>query len=73
MTEIVAVTYMKCPFCTAKNHCDSCSAELSAALEQKSGIRSACVNIPDKTAKLEHSLDPDGLEDLLDAMGLLVG
>lgn len=73
MTEIVAVTYTKCPFCTAKNHCQSCSEELSEALRQKSGIRSACVNIPDKTAELEHSLDPDTLEDLLDAMGLLVG
>lgn len=73
MTEIIPVTYMKCPFCTAKNHCDRCGEELNEALVRKSGITAARVNVPDKTALLEHTLDADTLEDVLDGMGLLVG
>lgn len=73
MCETVTITYMKCQFCTAKNHCAACGAELSQALVQKPGIAAAQVNVPDHTARLEHTLDPDTLEDVLDAMGLLVG
>lgn len=73
MEETLRITYVKCQFCTAKNHCAACSAELGEALAQKQGIRAAQVNVPDHTVRLVHSLDPDGLEDTLDAMGLLVG
>ncbi len=73
MEETLRITYMKCQFCTAKNHCAACSAELGAALAQKPGIRAALVNVPDCTVRLRHSLAPDALEDTLDAMGLLVG
>lgn len=71
--DTVSVIYMKCQFCTAKNHCESCSEELAAALAGKPGVQSARVNIPDKKVFLEHSLDPDDLEDTLDEMGLLLG
>lgn len=73
MCETIPVTYVKCQFCTAKNHCAACGAELGEALAAKKGVRSAVVNIPDHTARLDHDLDGDELEDMLDAMGLLVG
>lgn len=73
MTDVLKITYVNCGFCTAKNHCAACGAEISEALEQKSGISAARVNIPDRSLLVEHALDGDELEDLLDAMGLLVG
>ena len=80
MTETLTITYMKCSFCTAKNHCSACgvqalyglTAQLSAALEEKPGVLSAQLNIPDNSLCIGHALDRDALEDLLDGMGLLV-
>ena len=46
--------------------------ELSAALEEKPGVLSAQLNIPDNSLCIGHALDRDALEDLLDGMGLLV-
>lgn len=71
--ETLAITYLNCGFCTAKNHCTACGGELSSALEQKPGIARAQVNVPDRTLLIEHTLDAEGLEDLLDGMGLLIG
>lgn len=73
MMETLDITYINCDFCTAKNHCAACGAELSEALERKPGIARARVNIPDRSLLVDHSLDGDALEDLLDGMGLLVG
>lgn len=73
MTETLSVTYMKCAFCTAKNHCESCGAELSEALEQKGGVTAAYFNLPEKTARIDHTLDPDDLEEILEDMSVLVG
>lgn len=73
MTETLTISYLNCGFCTAKNHCRTCGAELARSLEAKPGITAALVSIPDHTLQITHSMDPDGLEDLLDGMGLLVG
>ena len=73
MEETLKITYTNCGFCTAKNHCAACGAALAEALAKKPGIVSARINLPEHTAGIVHSLDRDGLEDLLDGMGLLVG
>ena len=73
MEETLKISYMNCDFCTAKNHCASCGAELAQALAGKPSVTAAAVNIPDHSLQITHSLDPDGLEDTLDAMGLLLG
>lgn len=72
MKEVLTITRTKCTFCTAKNHCAACGEELAAALIEKPGVLSAEVDIPEKTLRIEHSLDRDILEDVLDGMGLLV-
>lgn len=72
MIEILTVTRTKCSFCTAKNHCAACGEELSAALAEKPGILAAELDIPKKTLRLEHNMDRDALEDLLDGMGLII-
>lgn len=72
MAETVAVAYVKCGFCTAKNHCAACGEELSAALERKHGITSAVLDLLGHTLRVEHSLDLEDLEDLLDGMGLMM-
>ena len=73
MEETLRISYMNCDFCTAKNHCAACGAELAEALAQKAGIERAEMNIPDHTLRIVHSMDSDDLEDLLDGMGVLVG
>lgn len=73
MKETLKISYMNCGFCTAKNHCKSCGAELARSLLQKPGIEAAEMSIPDHTLQVTHSLDADNLEDLLDGMGVLVG
>ena len=73
MTETKRITYINCGFCTAKNHCKSCGDELAQALARKAGIANAAINLPEHTLQVAHSLENDELEDLLDAMGLLVG
>ena len=73
MKEVLRITYINCDFCTAKNHCAACGSELEQSLTEKPGIVSAKLNIPDHAASIDHTLDGDDLEDLLDAMGLLVG
>lgn len=73
MEDMLTISYMNCGFCTAKNHCAACGEELARSLEQKAGVVSAKINILDHTASIEHTLDGDDLEDLLDGMGLLVG
>lgn len=73
MTEKLPVTYINCDFCTAKNHCAACGAELSESLERKPGIARAQVNLPDRSLLVDHSLSGDDLEDILDGMGLLIG
>lgn len=72
MEDTLKISYMNCGFCTAKNHCAACGSELEQSLMGKPGITSAKINIPDHTASIEHTLDDDDLEDLLDGMGLLV-
>lgn len=71
MEETLSVSYVKCPFCTAKNHCAACGAELSQALAAKPGVESAQVRLPEGTVHLVHRLDRDTLDDVLDGMGLL--
>ena len=73
MTETLKISYMNCDFCTAKNHCASCGGELAQSLLQKPGIEAAEMDIPDRNLRVTHSLEPDDLEDMLDAMGVLVG
>ncbi len=73
MRETLPVVYMKCTFCTAKIHCEACGRELDAMLMQQDGIQSAVVNVPEKTVRLEHELDPDTVEELLEDVGLFLG
>ena len=73
MTQTLTVSCLSCGFCKAKNHCETCGADLAAALLRREGISEAAVNIPDRTLRITHSLDGDDLEDLLDGMGVLLG
>lgn len=73
MTETLSITYLKCQSCTAKIHCEACGEELAASLSKKQGIYSVLANIPDKSIRVEHDLDIDALEDLLDEQGALLG
>lgn len=72
MEETLNVAYVKCGFCTAKNHCAVCAGELSEALCQKPGIEGVALDLLAHTLRVEHCMDQEALEDLLDGMGLMV-
>lgn len=65
------VTYVKCAFCTAKNHCAACGRELSEALGARDGVESAAVNLLEHTVRVETFLSREDTEDLLEGMGLM--
>ena len=64
---------MKCEFCSARTRCEACGQELDAVLMQHEGIHTAVVNVPDKTVRLEHDLDMDDREEILEDAGLVLG
>ena len=67
----IPVTYVKCAFCTAKNHCTACSGELTEALGNKTGVERAEVNLLEHKACVTASLSREDIEDLLEGMGLM--
>lgn len=71
MRETISVSYVKCGFCTAKNHCAACGGELAATLLRKPGISGADVDLLQHSLQVDYSVDRAELEDLLDGMGLL--
>lgn len=69
--EIIPVTYVRCAFCTAKNHCAACGEELSGTLGGRSGVERAAVDLLEHTARIETELERADIEDLLEGMGLM--
>ena len=72
MEKEYPITYAKCDYCTAKNHCATCSQELSQDLAGRPGIQSARVNTKTRLAQIEHDLGYDDLLDRLEGMGILI-
>ncbi|MDE7245332.1 MAG: hypothetical protein K2O18_15355 [Oscillospiraceae bacterium] len=72
MIETFSVTYAKCGFCTARNHCDACGAEIARALSEKAGIVSASAGKKPKTLQISYTTGRDTLEDILDGMGVMM-
>lgn len=69
---VIPVTYVKCAFCTAKNHCAACGGELSEALAAREGVDSAAVDLLARTVRVASPLQQEDIEDLLEGMGLMV-
>ena len=69
---VIPVTYVKCAFCTAKNHCAACGGELSEALAAREGVDSAAVDLLAHTVRAASPLQQEDIEDLLEGMGLMV-
>ncbi len=71
MEETFSITYMKCGFCTARNHCGACGEEISRTLAEKPGILSANADMNAKTLQISYTTGRDALEDILDGMGVM--
>ena len=71
METQLKLTYTKCGFCTARNHCQACGEELSEALSARPGIREVQIDTKAHTAHITHDMDSDELLDLLEGMGLM--
>ena len=68
---ILPVTYVKCAFCTAKNHCAACGGELTGDLRAKIGVEDAAVDLLAHTVRIKTGLTQTDIEDLLEGMGLM--
>ena len=68
---ILPVTYVKCTFCTAKNHCTACGGELTGDLRAKTGAEDAVVDLLAHTVRIRTGLTQTDIEDLLEGMGLM--
>lgn len=62
------ITYLKCQSCTAKIHCEDCAGEIQDRL-LKEGIKAA-IDIPNRYARIETSMDEDDLLDLMEEIGV---
>ena len=71
MEETLKVSYIRCGFCTAKNHCAACGGEAARALARRPGVREAEADASGRVLRVVHDLDREALEDLLDGMGIL--
>ncbi len=71
METSLKIAFVKCSFCSAKNHCRSCGEELSEALAARPGIQAAEVDTKAHTARILHDMDLDELLDLLEGMGVM--
>ena len=69
--EIIPVTYVRCAYCAAKNHCAACSEELSRALRARTGAADAAVDLLAHTVRIKTGLTQTDIEDLLEGMGLM--
>ena len=69
--EIIPVTYVRCAFCTAKNHCTACGGELTGDLRAKTGAEDAVVDLLAHTVRIRTGLTQTDIEDLLEGMGLM--
>ena len=67
----VPVTYVKCAFCTAKNHCAACGGELTGDLKARTGVADAAVDLLTHTVRIRTGLAQTDIEDLLEGMGLM--
>lgn len=72
MEELLRAAYVKCGFCTAKNHCAACGKELSEDLLRRPGIDGASLDLLAHTLRVAYRMDREELEDLLDGMGIMV-
>ena len=71
--QTFSVTYARCGFCAAKNHCAACAGELSAALSACEGVAAARVELPAGRAVVDHDLSPGAPGALLDRRGPPLG
>ena len=62
------ITYLKCQSCTAKIHCEACAKEIRERL-LKEGVK-ASIDIPNRSARIETSMDEDDLLDLMEEIGV---
>ena len=67
----VPVTYVKCAFCTAKNHCAACGGELTGDLKARTGVEDAAVDLLTHTVRIRTGLAQTDIEELLEGMGLM--
>lgn len=69
--EIIPVTYVRCAYCAAKNHCAACSEELSRALRARTGAADAAVDLAEHVVRVAAALSRAEIEDLLEGVGLM--
>lgn len=64
------ISFLTCQSCTAKIHCDDCSATLRERLLGRPGIQAAEVDVSKRRLLVSTDMDADDLLDLLENLGV---
>lgn len=73
MNHSYDISYLACQSCTAKIHCDACSATLRERLLGRPGVAAAEVDVSKRSLLISTSMDEDDLLDLLEDIGIFAG
>ena len=58
-------SYLPCPSCVGKNHCEKCGEEIRQSLLSLSGVNAVNMDVPNR--RLTILLNVDDLDDIIDA------
>lgn len=70
MNQSYDISYLACQSCTAKIHCDDCSATLRERLLGRPGVTAAEVDVGKRSLHICADMDEDDLLDLLEDIGI---
>lgn len=70
MNHQIPFTYIPCQTCNAKIHCDQCADTVTETLLKLDGISGAVIDMKNKLASVECSMDRDDLEACMEDIGL---
>jgi copper chaperone CopZ len=66
-------SYLPCQFCVGKNHCAQCGGDIRQALLNMEGVEGVEMDVPARRLRLTlEGVDPDGIVDQADALGVFL-
>ena len=73
MTTHYRFSCLPCGACAGKNHCETCQGQIEALLRRHPGVLDARANRRENALTITHEgIDPEALEEALDAAGVFV-
>lgn len=71
MQHQISFAYLPCQTCNAKIHCDQCAETAAQSLLKLVGVTLAEVDMKNKVARVDCTMDLDDLEAAMEDIGML--